>query len=280
MKKSSTVGMTKMGAVVGLDLSDRKATYVILNWRGRVVAEGSIALTRRGLEDRFAHATYRVALEAGTHSPWVSRVLQQLGHEVLVANPRQLPLIFRSLRKDDRMDALSLARLARFDPLLLRPITHRSEEAQHHLALLRARDALVASRTSLISHVRGVVKSAGGRLPSCSAPSFARQAADLIPEPLAAALQPLLQTVAQLSDTISQYDREVERLAAQHYPVTTALRQVNGVGPLTALAFVLTIEDPARFRTSRDVGAYVGLTPHSWCSAPITSWGRLARTAS
>jgi len=182
MKKVSTMrrGMARRGmaAVVGLDLSDKKGNYAVLSWRGDILEEGMVAMTGASLRKRFGDRCYRVVIEAGTHSPWVSRELQALGHEVIVANPRQLPLIYRNNRKNDRLDALNLARLARLDPGLLAPISHRGEEAQAHLALLRSRDQLVAMRTGLISHVRGSVKSIGERLPSARRrPSPPRQQA-------------------------------------------------------------------------------------------------------
>jgi len=193
-----------------------------------------------------------------------------LGHEVLVANPRQVPLIYRSHRKNDRMDALSLARLARLDPALLYPISHRSEQAQQDLALLHSRDELVAARTRLINHVRGVAKSLGQRRPASTAPAFARNAAGQLPEALKPALTPTLAIIAQLSQTIQQYDKDVERLARESYPVTRVLQQLNGVGALTALAYVLTLEEPQRFARSRDVGAYLGLTPRQRDSGEST----------
>ena len=128
--------------------------------------------------------------------------------------------------------------------------------------LLRAREALVRTRTVLVNHVRGAVKAVGGgRLPACSTASFARLAAPAIPDALRPALASVLETIATLSTTITAYDRRIEQMAASRYPVTAQLRQVAGVGPLTALCYVLTLEDPARFRSSRVVGSYLGLRP-------------------
>jgi transposase len=203
----------------------------------------------------------RVAIEAGTHSPWASRVLEGCGHEVLVANARKLRLIYSNKRKTDEVDAENLARLARVDPKLLYPLKHRGEESQAHMALIRSRDALVSSRTQLVNHVRGVVKSFGGRLPKCPARSFHKRAAEHIPEALLAALTPVLEQIGSLTERIRQYDRRLDTIAKEHYPETELLRQVEGVGPLTALTFVLTLEDPYRFERSRSVGAYLGLVP-------------------
>jgi len=257
MKKGSTEGK-----FVGLDISDKQGTFVVLDEDGRIVEEGKATMTLAGLTQAFGERdSCRIALETGTHSPWASRALADMGHEAIVANARQIPLIFRSNRKNDRLDALSLAKLARLDPDLLHPISHRSAQAQQDLAVLRSRAALVGSRASLINHVRGVVKSMGGRLPSCSAEAFVRKAASQIPDGLRPALTPVLETIAELSKRIAGYDREIERIASERHPDAAGPRQVNGVGPITSLAFVLTLEDSRRFRRSRDVGPYLGLTP-------------------
>ena len=202
----------------------------------------------------------RVVIEAGPRSPWLSRLVAGLGHEVVVANPRQVALIARNQRKTDRLDAAWLARLGRFDPQLLAPIRHRSEQSQHELAVVRARDALVRSRTLLINHVRGAVKACGAALPSCTAEAFHRKTAEHLPAALMAALLPLVETIGELTARIAAASREVEALCEAH-PETAALRQVTGVGPITALTFVLTIEDPGRFPKNREVGAYLGLVP-------------------
>lgn len=203
----------------------------------------------------------RVALETGAHSPWVSRLLTECGHEVIVAHARNVRLIGESTRKDDRLDARTLARLARIDPQLLGPIRHRSAEAQAHLTVIRSRAVLVHARTAIINSARGLAKSFGERLRRCG--SFQvrlSMAEDLSPE-LKVALAPLLAEVESLSERIKAYDRQIEDLAEQHYPEVTRLRQVKGVGTLIALTYILTLEDPYRFRRSRDVGCYIGLRP-------------------
>jgi transposase len=126
----------------------------------------------------------RIAIEAGTHSPWASRVLEGCGHEVLVANARKLRLIYANKRKTDEIDAENLARLARLDPKLLYPLKHRGEDSQAHMALIRSRQALIGCRTQLVNHVRGAVKSFGHRLPKCPARSFHNKASEHIPEAL------------------------------------------------------------------------------------------------
>jgi transposase len=180
---------------------------------------------------------------------------------LVIANPRRMESISKNRRKNDKVDARTLARLVRADPELLYPIQHRGAEVRRDLVLLRARNALVEVRTSLINSIRGLVKSMGGRVPACSAESFHTHAAATIPETLRAALMPLVAEVTALTTQIRAYDKQVEALARRQYPKAALLQQVKGVGPLTAVAFMLTLEDPARFARSREVGPYVGLVP-------------------
>jgi transposase len=247
---------------IGLDLGDRYSRVCVLDGGGVVIEEGRVATTEVALRQRFAGmGRARVVLEVGTHSPWVSRLLEGLGHEVISANPRRLRLIYDNDRKSDRVDAEYLARVGRLDPELLAPIRHRAAETQADLMLLRSRDIAVRARAKLVNHVRGSVKSVGGRLPKCSTGAFARKAAEAIPEEMRSALAPVLEVIGQLSREIRRYDRKIERLARDKYPEVQVLAQPAGVGPVTSLCYVLTLENPDRFRKSRDVGPYVGLVP-------------------
>lgn len=258
--KSSAVTMK---LVCGLDLGDKESQLCICTAEGEVVEEGKVRTTTAGLAQRFQNcAPMRIALETGTHSPWVSRLLSQWGHEVWVANPRKVRLIGNSRRKNDRLDARSLADLLSVRPRLLYPIQHVSAQAQTDRATLQARDALVRARASLISHARGLVKSSGSRLPSCSAEAFATKAKVAVPDNLAPALLPLLEQIAEMSRLIRAYDKQVLELLRTSYPQADELRrQISGVGAITALAFVLGLGDPHRFAKSRQVGAYFGLVP-------------------
>jgi transposase len=247
---------------VGIDLGDQTSHYCILNDQGDVVSEGTVRTTESGLEEQFRRmARARIVLETGTHSPWVSRYLERLGHEVLVANARQVRIIYDNDRKTDKVDARTLARLARVDKSLLNPIRHRSAEAQADLAVLRARDMLVAVRSTLINCVRGMVKSVGGRLPSASGAYFSTKVRDQLPGCISGALLPLLEEIENLTIRIRVYDKQIEELAKTKYPKTELMRQIPGVGVVTSLAFALTIDDPNRFHKSRDVGSYFGLRP-------------------
>lgn len=264
---------------VGLDLGDRYSEMYIVDGTGQMIETGRFPTTTQAIERRFGHSpACRIALEAGTHSSWVSQLLKSLGHEVVVADARRLRLIYQNERKNDRADAEYLARLLRLDPQLLSPVHHRSPQSQADLALLRARDGLVRARTQLINQARGLVKSFGGRLPACSAESFHRRGAEAIPPALQLVLGPLLAAVGELTQQIHSYDQQVEKMARERYPETMILRQPAGVGPLTALAFVLTLEDPRRFRRSREVGPVLGLVPRQKQSSGRDPQLRITKT--
>ena len=253
---------SSLNETMGLDLSDKTGVYVVLDHEGEVCREGKVALTRQALSRAFGGGSpCLVAIEVGTHSPWVSRELALLGHEVVIGNPRQVKLISQNKKKSDREDALLLARLARLDRRLLRPVQHRGEQAQADLAMLRVRSLLVAGRTSLINSVRGMVKTTGLRLPRCSAESFAARAQPHLPRELVPALEPLLAEITSLTARIKQITHAIEHAAAERYPETQQLRQVPGVGLICSLTYVLTLEEPQRFRRSRAAGAYLGLVP-------------------
>ena len=247
---------------IGLDLGDRSSFYCVLDNAGEVILERSLSTTPKALTQAFGRMPRsRIALETGAHSPWVSRLLTQLGHEVIVAHARNVRLIGESRRKDDRIDARTLARLARIDPQLLSPVQHRSAKAQIHLTVIRARAELVSARTALVNAARGLAKSYGERLRKCGTQQVGRDLAMGLSAELREALEPLLREVESLNERIKEYDRRIEQIAKDVYPAVALLKQVKGVGNLIALAFVLTIEDPHRFRKSRDVGCFLGLRP-------------------
>src|ERR1700688_3803855 len=245
---------------IGLDLGDRTSSYCILDAAGEKVSEEKLPTTRAGLNSLFEKMpSSRVALEVGTHSPWVSRQLCGLGHEVIVANPRKVRLITHSGHKNDRIDAEKLARLARVDPKLLSPIQHRGEEAQADLAVIRARAELIEARTALINSARGLVKPMGERLRACDADQVGEGLAKPLSEGVQAVVGPLLKSVEAISEQIKVYDEKIEEIA-ERYPEVELLTQVYGVGRLIALTYILTIEDAERFRYSREVGPFLGLT--------------------
>src|SRR6204780_1953654 len=274
MKKNSSKGkdvkqdlkeeqkLWKRPLTIGMDLGDRRSHYCILDGNGEQVREGGVGTTKAAMTQLCGQLKRsRIALEVGTHSPWISRLLKAMGHEVIVANPRQLKLITESSRKNDRVDAEMLGRLARVDPRLLRPIRHRGEEAQMDLMTIRARAALGEARTSLVNAVRGFSKTVGERLASCDTDQMGVEKMAELPAGLQKVLEPPLSQVEALTAGIKKHDREIEQIARGKYPETQLLTQVGGGGTLIALTFVLTVEDKNRFEHSRDVGCYVGLKP-------------------
>lgn len=264
---------------IGIDLGDKKSNYCVMNAGKEILAEDKLATTQEAFAAYFSSIPRsRLALEVGTHSPWVNALLKDLGHEVYVANPRKMESIKNSKRKNDKADAQKLARLVRSDPELLYPIEHRGAKARQDLVLLRARDTVVGSRTRLINCVRGLVKSVGGRVPKCSAESFPDHAEKAVPAGIRETVLPIVKQIAIFTVLIRQYDRQVSKMAAEQYPETELLQQPKGVGALTALAFILTLEKPERFSKSRDVGPYLGLVPKQDDSGESSKQLRITKT--
>src|SRR5437868_12428850 len=268
MKKVSTAvakpmrNFSEQKLIVGLDLGDRSSWYCVLDEAGTVLLEQRLSTTPKAMQEVFGGMPRsRIALETGMHSPWVSRLLHQFGHEVIVAHARNVRLIGESRKKDDRLDARTLARLARIDPQLLCPVKHRSAQAQAHLSVIRVRAGLVRSRTALINTARGLTKSYGERLRGCNPRNMNPEKASALSPELQRALEPLLAGLESLSEQIREYNERIEELAQESYPQVALLKQVKGVGTLIGLTFLLTLEDPHRFRKSRDVGCYLGLQP-------------------
>ena len=253
---------TRVFASIGVDLGDEIAYYVCLDENGEPGERGQVKMTPAAMRKTFGSVRRtRIAIEAGAQSRWVSRELEALGHEVIVANPRQVKLISASTRKSDPADALLLARLARVDPGLLAPVEHRSEELQMDLVAVRARAQLVECRTALMNALRGMAKTFGIRLPRITSERYAERTLAQLPERLRERLAGLLGAVVALTEQVEAYDEQIERIARERYPETARLEEVPGVGTLTAATFVLTIAEPRRFARSREVGGYVGLRP-------------------
>lgn len=247
---------------IGMDLGDKFHIAVVFDGQGNELEVARINNTKHRIHRFFArYQGSTVAIEAGTHSPWISRALEQINCRVFVGNPRQLRFIWDSKDKSDERDARMLGMVCRIEPRLLSAIKHRGLQAQADLAMIKTRNALVKTRTSLINHARGLVKSNGARLDACSAGSFARRCSEQIPAELAPALEPIIKTIAQLTEQIKTMDRKLDELSQKRYPETELLKQVSGVGPVTALCYVLTVDDPNRFAKSRQLGPFLGLTP-------------------
>src|SRR6202011_430693 len=268
MKKTSTVQafrseiFKEQKLTIGLDLGDRWSFYCVMDEAGQIILEQTLPTTPEAMKQTFGKIPRSlIALETGTHSPWVSRLLTELGHEVIVAHAQKVELITKSNRKDDRHDARTLARLARIDPALLGPVRHRSAKAQIHLTVIRARAELVSARTALVNGARGLSKSYGERLLKCGTDQVSRELAAELSAELREVLEPLLNEIESLTERIKEYDARMEKIARESYPQVALLKQVKGVGTQIALTYVLTIDDPHRFPKSREVGCFLGLRP-------------------
>jgi transposase len=259
MKKLSKVPV-QMGETIGIDLGDKASRYCIVDREGEVVEEGSFRNQASSIEQHFDGEPRRIALEAGAQSAWISRELKRLGHEVIVANPRDLKWITASDAKNDASDARKLALLARADARLLAPVEHRTAEQQAELAVIRARDAILRARTLLINSARGIAKGFGVRLPKSITNTFGERAVDELPEFLRTALTGLLKQIDAISRQIAGYDQKIGELAG-HHPELARLESIPGVGRLTAMTFVLTLGRAERFAHSRDVAGFIGLRP-------------------
>ena len=247
---------------IGLDLGDRRHTYYVLDGAGKMAREGSLGNTREQLATMArSYPGATVVMEAGTHSPWVSRFLQELGLRVIVANPRKTRAIYQNERKSDRHDAMMLARLARMDPTLLHPVEHGSQEAQQDMLQLKLRDSLVRARVALINAVRFTLKSLGYPVSNPSSERFHKLVLSEVPESIGEMIAHNVAALAELTQRIKALDVSISRLAAERYPETIYLQQVSGVGPITSLYFVLKVGTPGRFQRTRDIGAFLGLCP-------------------
>jgi transposase len=301
--KQTTRTFAEKKYTVGLDLGDGWSWYCGLEERGEVVFEHKLSTTPKALREVFgAMPQSRVALETGTHSRWISRLRKELGHEVIVAQASKVRLIGESRKKDDRLDARTLGRLARVDPELLGPMQHRSARAQADLIMIGARAGLVRARTALINAARGLTKSYGERLQGCNPRNMDADKRKGLSAELQLALEPLLRAIESLRQQILDYNERIEQMARDGYPEVARLRQVKGVGTLIALTYVLTLEDRQRFTKSREAGCYVGLQPgrggirgavrrsctsarkeiltyeRCWCRGRNTFWVRLEGT--
>lgn len=259
---NNAAARNKTHITIGLDLGDRRHTYYVLDEAGEMAREGSLGNTREQLANMArSYPGATAVMEAGTHSPWVSRFLQELGLRVIVANPRKTRAIYENERKSDLRDAMMLARLARMDPTLLHPLEHGSQEAQQDMLQLKLRDSLVRARVALINAVRFSLKSLGYPVSNPSSACFHKLVLKEVPESIGEMIAHNVAAIAELTERIKALDTSISRLAAERYPETIYLQQVSGVGPITSLYFVLKVGNPGRFQRTRDIGAFLGLCP-------------------
>ncbi len=246
---------------VGIDMGDVKHCVCMLDGQGDIVGKVELENTGDCLRKYFGGlARCVVTMEAGTHARWCAAVIAGCGHEVLVGNPRHLRVIWKSDKKNDWHDAEMLARVGRVDRSLLHPVCFRSDSQVYDLAVVKARDKLVKTRTQLVCHMRGTVKTCGGRISNVSSKSFCHKCMEQVPKELEPALEPVNDALRAVTEQIGHCDKQIGQLCLK-YPETARLQAIAGVGPITSLAFVLTLGAPDRCKSSRDVGSFLGLTP-------------------
>jgi len=265
---------------IGIDVHKRESQICIL-------AEGGELIERRirTEPERFAavlggRPQARIVIEASTDSEWVARCLEALGHEVIVADPNFAPMYATRTRKvkTDRRDARALA-----DACVLGAYrrAHRLSDVQRHVrGRLLVRDALVRTRTRYISAIRALLRQQGYRVSSGSAEAFpARVRALALPGPLLSLIAPLLAVMRHLNRQLAYSDETIERVAAYDERVPR-LRSVPSVGPVTAAAFVATIDDVQRFQHAHHLEAYLGLGPRECSSGDTQRRGPITKAGS
>ena len=247
---------------IGLDLGNKSTQCAIFNESCQRIEERAVTTGREQLTNLFCRFPgARIVMEASTTSRWIHNLAVELGHEVIVANPRSIPIITSSVKKCDRNDARLLGKIGQLDPQLLSPVHLRGDHYQIVRTLLFARDQLIKQRTALVTFARSEVRVLGSSLPSCGTKVFAKKCREQISSSIRSAMDPIFDIIESLCAGIDAYDEQVEELSKGQFREAGTLRQVHGVGPLIALAFVATIGDPTRFTKSRTVGAYFGLVP-------------------
>jgi len=263
---------------IGIDLHLKQSFICILNEKGEKVEELILPSKKKLLETYFSDIeTSTICIEAGSHSPWVDRLLTELGHIVYVGQPRKIRLIAESTLKNDRLDAEVLARLVRADPKLISPIQHRSEETQILRSTLRVRSVILQSRSRAINCVRGLLRTFGISFPVGYPEAFPRRVREKeLPDSLKEMVAPLLETIEYLSQKVAILDKKIENTVVTD-PITKSFQEIPGIGPIIAFAFVTCIDNPDRFGKSRSVGAFLGLRPRLRESGGKTQLGRISK---
>jgi len=245
---------------IGLDLGV-KESQVCVNRTGTIDREFAVASTPDAFRRAFESLRRcRVLMEVSGMSPWVSRLLEGMGFEAIVCKATTVKDLLAPNRKNDRDDARGLAKICEEHLSLVSRIKHRPEHIQQDVAVLRMRDSLVKARTQLINTVRGILKSLGTTVPPCSVETFPKKVRAKVSAERSTLVDPVVRQISSLNEQIDSLDEQLVKIG-EKYPAVRVVGQVPGVGPITALAFVLTIHDPFRFKSNRAVGNYLGLTP-------------------
>jgi len=252
-----------MSDFIGIDIGNKLNFICVLNREGKELFVGSIPNTKEAMLEYFdSIEKSSVVLEVCSHSPWISKLLVSIGHDVFICNPRKLSSVTQNIKKSDEEDCQMLAKLLLTGKHLLSPVHHAKEDAMRDFLLIKSRRSLVKCRTILINNSRGVVKAFGERIsPNLSPDAFHKYAGASLKKETYEKIKDLIVVVGKTTDQILKYEKNINTLIKKKYPAAQLLQTINGVGPLTSLTYVLTIDDPARFEKSRDVGAFLGLVP-------------------
>ena len=262
---------------IGIDVHKKESQICILAEGGELIEQRIRTEPERFATMLGARPRARIVIEASTDSEWVARCLEGLGHEIIVADPNFAPMYATRTRrvKTDRRDARALA-----DACLLGAYrrAHRLSDAQRHVrGRLTVRDAIVHTRTRYISLIRALLRQHGYRVPSGSAEAFVHRVATMtLPGRLLSQIAPLLAVMRHLNAQLGYSDQTIEQLAALD-PRVRRLRTVPSVGPVTATAFVATIDDVRRFRRAHEVEAYLGLVPRELSSGESQRRGHITK---
>jgi len=262
----------------GMDLHQWHTDVCVLGDDG-VVQERARFLTNRERLERFfrGRKPMRVVMEAGGSSPWVARLVESCGHEVLVCNPRNVRVIAESTLKTDERDAETLARLARLDEGVLGSVRPRSEEAQQLRNELKVRGALVETRTKLINTTRGILRAMGYVVHGGSSRKFTGRVRQMeLPDELARTVMPLLSQIDSVSEEIGRCEEKLQE-RVKEMPEVRLLEEIPGVGPIVALYFVASVDDPDRYLSPRNVASFFGLRPVMRSSGKRSYYGRITR---
>jgi transposase len=260
-----------MDYFIGIDIGDKINTVCVLNNDGEIIQECEVENTGQEMHDFFIeYPNARVAIEACSHSLWLHDLLVRLGCQVFVGNPRKLRIISSSSRKNDKNDSRLLARLVRSDLDLLYPIVVRDILTQQDMVIIKTRTMLIKTRGDLVRHIRGIIKPFGLKLPKdVTTDNFHDKVKEHLSKELLPILKHTIKSIKDLSIQIKNLDKKIDSLINKKYPEAMLLQTIDGIGPITALTFILIMGDPKRFEKSRDVGAYFGLVPRQDQSCTI-----------
>ena len=253
-----------MDVYIGLDVSLASTAVCVLDKKGKIVTEAQVASTPEALVsfmDQLPHEIAAIGLEAGPLSHWLHKGMSDAGFEPVLMETRQVKAALQAMPiKTDRRDAEGIARLLQMG--WFRPVHCKSVSSQEMRALLTSRRSVVDALTDMELSLRGVLRNFGLKLGKVSKGRYEARVRELIAgnPMLEAVAEPILRARAVLRRELAGLEKLVGRLARQE-PVCRLLMSMPGVGHVIALTFMSAIDDPERFRRSKDVGPWVGLTP-------------------